>query len=112
MRQGAWLACVLALAAGGCLAPRSPAPLMARANPYDTENEIVLNTDQPGGEAYALLFERVLDVLDDDFEIAFASRYDGRIECKPRIAPGLEQPFTPGSPALFERTLAFFQTYR
>ena len=112
MRQAAWLVAGLALAAGGCLAPSAPTPLLSRANPYDTENEIVLATDQPGGEAYALLFERVLDVVDDDFEIAFASRYDGRIECKPKIAPGLEQPLKPGSPSLYERTLASFQTYR
>jgi len=112
MKKAAWLAMGLALAAGGCLAPSAPTPLLSRANPYDTENEIVLATDQPGGEAYALLFERVLDVVDDDFEIAFASRYDGRIECKPKIAPGLEQPLKPGSPSLYERTLASFQTYR
>jgi hypothetical protein len=112
MRRVGWLALGLALTAGGCVAPRAPTPLLARANPYDTENEMVLATDQPGPEAYALLFERVLDVLDDDFEIAFASRYDGRIECKPKIAPGLEQPFKSGSPSLFERTLATFQTYR
>src|SRR5262245_10918756 len=112
MKKAAWLAMGLALAAGGCLAPSAPTPLLSRANPYDTENEIVLATDQPGGEAYALLFERVLDVVDDDFEIAFASRYDGRIDGKPKIAPGLEQPLKPGSPSLYERTLASFQTYR
>lgn len=108
----AWLALVL-LAGGGCLAPRgSESPLLARANPYDTTNELVLQADQPGPEAYAFLFERVLDVIDDDFDIAFASRYDGRIETLPRIAPGVEQPWRPGSPSLYERTLATFQTYR
>jgi hypothetical protein len=113
MKSVGRLALGLVLLAGGCAAPRMPTtPLLARANPYDTENEIVLQTDQAGPEAYALLFERVLDVLDDDFDIAFASRYDGRIECKPKIAPGLERPFVAGSPSVVERALATFQTYR
>lgn len=110
--RGAWLA-VLLLAGGGCVAPRlQDSPLLARANPYDTGNELVLATDQPGPEAYAFLFERVLDVIDDEFDIAYASRYDGRIETHPRIAPGLEQPLKPGSPSLYERSLATMQTYR
>jgi hypothetical protein len=33
-----------------------------------------------GPAAYARLFEKVLDVLGDDFDIAYANRYDGRIE--------------------------------
>jgi len=104
---------MLLLAVGGCAGPRgADSPLLARANPFDTSNEIVLATDRPGPEAYALLFERVLDVIDDDFDIAIASRYDGRIETQPRIAPGIEQAFRPGSPSLYERTLATFQTYR
>jgi hypothetical protein len=112
MRCALWLALAAAMA-GGCVAPRmSDSPMLARANPYDTENEMIVRTDQPGPEAYARLFERVLDVVDDEFEIAFASRYDGRIEASPRIAPGLEQPFKPGSPNLYERLLASCQTYR
>jgi hypothetical protein len=106
-----WL--LVALVGAGCALPRwDESPLLARANPFDTGNECMLPSDQPGPEAYAFIFERVLDVLDDDFEIAVASRYDGRIETKPRIAPGLEQPWKAGSPNLAERTLATLQTYR
>jgi hypothetical protein len=112
MRRLGWLALLLA-SCGGCLAPGArPAPMIARASPFDTSNEMVVLTDHPGGEYYAFLFERILDVIDDDFRIALASRYDGRIETAPRIAPGLEQPLKPGSPAIFERLLATCQTYR
>lgn len=107
-----WLALVLLAASGGCATTRLPdTPLLARANPYDTSNELILATQQPGPEAYAFLFESVLDVIDDEFDIAFASRYDGRIETFPRIAPGIGQP-RPGSPSFFERLLATMQTYR
>jgi hypothetical protein len=58
------------------------------------------------------VFEKVLDVLDDYFEIAYANRYDGRIETFPSIAPGIEQPWKPGSPDCSQRLLAFFQTIR
>src|SRR5436190_2129958 len=110
MRRMGWLLIAMAIPASGCVAPGAPTPLLARANPYDTSNEMVLSTDQPGAEAYSYLFERVLDIIDDDLEIAFASCYDGRIECKPKIAPGLEQPMKPGSPDFYERSLATFQT--
>ena len=66
-----------------------------------------------GPEAYGDLFERVLDaVLDDGFQIAYANRYDGTIDTFPQIAPGLEQPWKPGSPNLDERLLATLQTIR
>lgn len=118
MRAARWGLWALWLAAG-CRAtsslpptPTHSPPTVVRAQAPDTSNEMVLVTDSPGPEAYAFLFERILDVIDDDFDIAFASRYDGRIETKPRLAPGLEQPFKNGSPDWYERALATLQTYR
>ena len=40
------------------------------------------------------------------------NRYDGRIETKPRVAPGLGLFLKPGSPDLYERSLATAQSYR
>lgn len=65
-----------------------------------------------GPDSYALVYEKVLDVLTEYFEIAYANRYDGRLETHPRIAPGLEQPWKPGSPNFRERLLATLQTMR
>jgi hypothetical protein len=62
--------------------------------------------------AYARVFEKVLDILSDYFEIAYANRYDGRIETFPAVAPGIEQPWKPGSPDCYQRLLAFFQSIR
>src|SRR5438094_5619297 len=65
-----------------------------------------------GPAAYGFVFEQVLDVLDDYFEIAYSNRYDGRIETFPRVSPGLEQPLKPGSPDLYQRLEATLQTMR
>src|SRR5262245_43965999 len=62
-----------------------------------------------GPPAYGLVFEKVYDVVDDYFEISYANRYDGRIETFPRTAPGLGQPWKPGSPDFSQRLLATFQ---
>jgi hypothetical protein len=67
----------------------------------------------PQKEAYAKVFENVLQVLGDyGFEILESNRFDGRIETVPRIAPGVGLFLKPGSPALQERVLATLQTYR
>ena len=65
-----------------------------------------------GEQAYARVFDKILDVLSDYYPIAYSSRYDGRIETAPTIAPGIEQPWKPGSPDLYQRLLAFTQTIR
>src|SRR5262245_55590271 len=65
-----------------------------------------------GPMAYARVFEKVLDVLSDYFDIAYANRYEGRIETFPTVAPGIEQPWKPGSPDLYQRLLAFCQSIR
>jgi len=67
----------------------------------------------PQPEAYAKVFENVLQVLiDNQFEILESNRYDGRIETVPRISPGLGQFFKPGSPTFQDRLLSTLQTYR
>src|SRR5262245_59111619 len=65
-------------------------------------------------EAYRHLFSRCLDVVGDYFEIdsARTSRYGGVINTRPQIAPGLEQPWKPGSPDIYQRFLAFCQSLR
>ena len=65
-----------------------------------------------GPLAYGLVFEKVYDVISEYFEIAYANRYDGRIETFPRIAPGVEQPWKPGSPDFAQRLLATLQSIR
>jgi len=100
-----------ALFLGGC----ATGPLVD--NPVLVRPEKVGGCENPvyiplGPDAYALVFEKVFDVVDDYFDIAFANRYDGRIETYPRIAPGLGQPWKPGSPDFYHRTLASFQSIR
>lgn len=103
----------LAISLSGCMRyPLEDSPLLARGSTFDTSNQILLTPPSTGPEAYADLFELVLDVVDDTFEIAYANRYDGRIETQPRISPGLEQIFKPGSPNFRERVQATFQTIR
>jgi hypothetical protein len=101
----------MAVMTAGC----STGPLM--------ENPILVRPDRaPAAEnplylpqgplSYAKVFEKVLDVVDDFWEIAYSNRYEGRIETFPAIAPGLEQPWKPGSPDFRQRLLAFLQSIR
>jgi hypothetical protein len=62
---------------------------------------------------YGKVYEAVLQTLDDfGFEWPDGNRYDGRIETRPRTAPGLGFFLKPGSPDLYERLLATTQSYR
>jgi hypothetical protein len=111
--QAAWLGALLALA--GCYTtPMADNPTLVGPGPIAplTENPILVAPGQPSPAVEAEVFEKVLDVVDDYFEIAYANRYDRRIVGVPRIAPGLEQPWKPGSPDLSERLLATMQTMR
>jgi hypothetical protein len=65
-----------------------------------------------GPPSYGQVFEKVLDVMSEYFEIADYHRYAGTIETFPQLAPGLEQPWKPGSPDLEQRLLATMQTIR
>ena len=75
----------------------------------DHENPIYIPQNP---QAYAKVFDTVQDVLSDYFPIAYSSRFDGQIYTFPVIAPGIEQPWKPGSPDLYQRFLAFAQTIR
>jgi hypothetical protein len=113
MRRTIWTACVsmTLVWAGGCASgPLFDNPMFVPIDPNVTvENPVYV----PGGPtAYHAVFEKVIDVVDDYFEIAFSSRWDGRIETFPRIAPGYEQWWKPGSPDPEQRLLATLQTIR
>jgi hypothetical protein len=65
-----------------------------------------------GPAAYNRVFEHAIDVTDDYFEIAYYNRYSGLIETHPSVAPGIGQPWRGGSPDMYQRVLATFQTIR
>ena len=102
---------MLAATAGGCMSgPQSVNRVLFRPESEVSEpNPLYVPL---GPTSYGVVFEKVLDVLDDYFEISYANRYDGRIEAFPRIAPGYEQFWREGSPDWYERWLATFQTIR
>ena len=106
--SAAWLGTVLAVA--GC----ATGPLQENPLPVGLPRAAVENPAYvaQGPLSYNRVFSKVLDVVDDYFEIAYANRYDGRIETHPRIAPGLGQPWKAGSPDPYDRLLASFQTIR
>ena len=100
------------LALAGCLStlPVEPPVLLPTetATPTD-QNPVYIPL---GPESYGQVFETVLQTLHDTgFEIADSNRYDGRIETVPKIAPGIGQ-FAAGSPSIYERMLASFQSIR
>ncbi|MFO0809472.1 MAG: hypothetical protein U0746_12675 [Gemmataceae bacterium] len=100
-----------AMAGFGCAGrPLVDNPAFIKHDPsIQVANPVFLTLGPPD---YAVVFERTLDVLDDYFEIERADRYAGLIVTRPKIAPGLEQPWKPGSPDTAERFLATLQTIR
>jgi hypothetical protein len=110
MGRTVWTA-ALALALGGC----ATGPL--QENPVLLSPERVAAQPNPvylplGPFSYAKVYEKVTDVVQDYFEIEKFTPFDGIIDTYPRIAPGLGQPWKPGSPDLYQRLLASFQTIR
>jgi hypothetical protein len=111
MRRMRWAALAVAAALGPCGC--STGPLME--NPVFVRPDKAPPVENPlyvpqGPLSYAKVYETVLDVLDDIWEIGFTNRYEGRIETIPKIAPGLEQPWKPGSPDFYQRLYAMLQT--
>jgi hypothetical protein len=105
-----WLASITMLVVGCATGPLQENPVLLRPQPpLVQENPVYVPL---GPHSYGLVFENVLDVLRDYFEIAYSNRYAGQIETIPRIAPGLGQPWKPGSPDLYQRLLASFQSIR
>jgi hypothetical protein len=107
-------ACLLAILPAGCVSAwlSDDATYVPPGADAPCENPVLLYPNHPPGEAYAELFDRVLDAVDDYFPIAYANRYEGRVLGRPTIAPGFEQLWRPGSPDEYERTLATLQSYR
>jgi hypothetical protein len=98
---------VLLLAAGCASGPLLPSftagPL--EANP--------LYSHLSGPDGYCLVWENALKALNDEgFQIEEMNRLDGHIKSRPRVAPGYLLFLKPGSPELYERSLATLQSYR
>ena len=105
----------LSLLPTGCMTgPRFDNPMKVENGPEPAaaENPILVFPKYPNGQAYREVFDRVLDVIDDFFAIAYVSHYEGRIVGKPTVAPGYEQPWKPGSPDVYQRSLVSLQSYR
>lgn len=106
-------ALLLATLAGCATGPMLDNPIrVGDAVPAACENPILIYPARAPGEGYAEVFDRVLDVVDDYFPIAYANRYEGRVLGRPTIAPGFEQLWKPSSPDQYDRTLATLQAYR
>jgi hypothetical protein len=114
------LGSVAAVAAAGCasLAPLDNPVLVRPAagppvvDPLGVENPALVAPGLPDPTGYAEVVESVIEVLNDYFELKPTARYAGYVESLPRVAPGFEQPWKPGSPAPRERLLATFQSIR
>ncbi|HEY1375919.1 MAG TPA: hypothetical protein VGF55_03960 [Gemmataceae bacterium] len=103
---------VAVFAAGGCAGRPlmdNPAFVPAAAVPGPCPNPVFLAGGPP---EYGAVFEGVLSVVDDYFEIMDANRYAGVIRTHPKVAPGLGEPWKPGSPDGAERLLATLQSMR
>lgn len=103
-----------AITLGGCVS----GPLLENPVPVPGDPVVVA----PGAPVFLpqsaagfdRVFEKCLDVVQDYFDIDMLNtrRHAGTITTLPRIAPGIERPFTFGSPDLYQRLLAFTQTIR
>jgi hypothetical protein len=103
------------LATAGCMnGPLFDNPMKVDSSGADCacENPVLINPRTTTATAYAETFDKVLEVIDDYFEIAYANRYEGRIVGKPTVSPGFERFWKPGSPDAYERTLVTLQPYR
>jgi hypothetical protein len=106
-------AATLALALAGCsTGPLRENPVILRPDALVPQENPLYLPQGPQPEVYDKIFQKALDVVDDFFEIAYTNRYEGRIETQPAVAPGLEQPWKPGSPDFYQRLLANFQSIR
>jgi hypothetical protein len=113
MRQVQWLAWLggIAVLTGGCASgPLLDNPVVLRPKPdVAIDNPVYV---PQGPVSYGNVFEKVISVVTEYFEIRYSNRYSGEIITFPRIAPGLEQPWKRGSPDLAQRFEATLQTIR
>ncbi len=111
LRAAAIMVCAAALGAAGCAtAPPLDNPALVRRG--EIENPVLVSPGQPTAESYREVFDKVVEVLDDYFDLQTPNPYDGRITTKPRVAPGYEQFWKPGNPDSRQRLLATFQSVR
>lgn len=61
---------------------------------------------------YDAVWEKTVQVVDKYFDIAYESRYDGRLETLPQSAAMLFEPWRPDSADCYERLEASLQTIR
>jgi hypothetical protein len=87
-------------------------PALVRGGGEGIENPVLVSPGQPTAASYREVFEKVIDVLDDYFELQTPNPYDGRIVTKPRIAPGYEQFWKPGNPDPRSRLFSTLQSVR
>jgi hypothetical protein len=105
-----WAAAMAALAGGCASGPLLDNPLVITPDASVTiENPVYVPL---GPAAYHTVFEKVLDIVSDYFEIAETNRYDGSIKTFPKTEPGLERSLLPGSPDFEQRLLATLQSIR
>lgn len=90
----------------------NPQQFGLREGQLDLENPIVVAPRATSDESYRIVFEQILDAIDDYFPIESAKPLSGKIVCKPTIAPGYDQPWRPGSPDFYERLTATTQHMR
>lgn len=113
MRAFLLAATLTAVLVAGCVTWSGPLvenPVLVRPDPAAcVENPVYVPL---GNTAYPVVFEKVIDVLDDYFEVSYSNRYDGRVETFPQIAPGYEQFWKPGNPDCRDRLEATWQTIR
>jgi hypothetical protein len=109
-----WLLLTTVLLPIGCIStPVSENPIMYRPDAVNgCENPVLISPGHASPYAYSMVWESVLSTISDDFEIAYSNRHDGRIITHPKISPGYEQPWRPGSPNPRERLLATLQSMR
>src|SRR5262249_49651623 len=114
MGRGLRIACFACLLAVGC-ATAPPLDNPARVlftTAGEIENPVLVSPGQPTAAAYHEVLEKVVDVLDDYFDLLPPNPYDGRVVTQPRIAPGYERFWMPGNPDPRNRLMATWQTIR
>jgi hypothetical protein len=105
IRHLSWLLCLVGLVlCTGCIGMRGRAPTPAAAQ---TVNSIFIpNEDQE------FVWERIVDVVHDYFEIARENRIDGIIETRPLVAAGILEPWHKDSVGLDNRLEGTLQSIR
>jgi hypothetical protein len=111
-RSTAWIAGATLWLVGCSTGPLQENPTILRPDQLIPQENPLYVPQGPQPEVYDKIWQKVLDVVDDFWEIAYTNRYEGRIETQPSVAPGLEQPWKPGSPDFYQRLLAGFQSIR